>query len=66
VCTHPDHQGRGLARRLMQRLIRMQIGRRQTPFLHVMHDHPNARRLYARMGFRQEQDMVVRVVSRVG
>lgn len=66
VCTHPDHRGHGLARRLMERLIRMQIGRGQTPFLHVMHDNPNARRLYARMGFRHEQDMVVRVVSRVG
>ena len=36
VCTHPEHQGRGLARRLMLKLIRRQLLRGETPFLHVM------------------------------
>lgn len=64
VCTHPDFQGRGLARRLVQMLIRLEIGRNKIPFLHVMNDNHRARRIYERMGFRRIQDCVVRVVSR--
>lgn len=64
VCTHPDSQGRGLARRLMLKLIRRQMQRDETPFLHVMHDNANARRLYERMGFRDYRESVVRVISR--
>ena len=63
VCTHPDHQGRGLARRLMTRLIRRQVQRDETPFLHVMRDNLVARRLYERMGFAVYRESVVRVVS---
>ena len=64
VCTHPDAQGRGLARRLMNLLLRIQIGRGQTPFLHVMAENTHARALYERMGFRHHQRLACRVVSR--
>jgi predicted GNAT family acetyltransferase len=64
VCTHPAFQGRGYARRLMHRLIRLQLARGQTPFLHVMKGNDAARALYARMGFRHHGDIAVRVVSR--
>ena len=64
VCTHPDHQGRGLARRLMLKLIRRQMQRHETPFLHVMSSNVGARQLYERMGFRNFKESVVRVVSR--
>jgi ribosomal protein S18 acetylase RimI-like enzyme len=63
VCTHPDFQGRGLARRLMLKLIRRQMWRSESPFLHVMRDNVGARRLYERMGFRNYRETVVRVVS---
>ncbi len=63
VCTHPDFQGRGLARRLMLALIRRQLQRGETPFLHVMRDNTGAHGLYQRMGFRDEMEAVVRVVS---
>ena len=63
VCTHPDVQGRGHARRLMTTLIRRQLGRGETPFLHVMRANEGARRLYERMGFRVYRESVVRVVS---
>lgn len=65
VCTHPDFQGRGLARRLMQALLRRQTLRGEQPFLHVMADNVHARALYARMGFREHRETVVRVVSRL-
>jgi ribosomal protein S18 acetylase RimI-like enzyme len=64
VCTHPDFQGRGLARRLMQVLVRREMRRGETPFLHVMRDNRSAHDLYERMGFRDRQEQVVRVLSR--
>ena len=63
VCTHPEQQGRGLARRLMSLLIRRQVGRGETPFLHVMRSNVGAHALYLRMGFRDHAEPVVRVVS---
>ncbi len=66
VCTHPDHQGRGLARRLMQKLVHAQLARDQIPFLHVMSANATARRLYERMGFRHHRQQPVRVVTYLG
>jgi ribosomal protein S18 acetylase RimI-like enzyme len=63
VCTHPDFQGRGFARRLVSRLIRHQMQRNEIPFLHVMSGNSSARGLYKRMGFRDYRESVVRVVS---
>jgi len=63
VCTHPDAQGRGYARRLMLKLIRRQLLRGETPFLHVMRTNEAAHGLYLRMGFRDYCETVVRVVT---
>lgn len=63
VCTQPEFQGRGLARRLMLKLVRRQMQRGETPFLHVMRDNLGARGLYARMGFVDHRESVVRVVA---
>jgi len=63
VCTHPDFQGRGLARRLMMKLIRRQMLRTETPFLHVMTANDRAHGLYERMGFRDYRQSVVRVIA---
>jgi ribosomal protein S18 acetylase RimI-like enzyme len=63
VCTHPDFQGRGLARRLMTKLIRRQMQRNETPFLHMVRENHVAHRLYERMGFRDYRESVVRVIS---
>lgn len=66
VCTHPDFQGRGFARRLMLKLVRRQMQRRETPFLHVMRENTGARQLYERMGFEACEELVVRIVSMCG
>jgi len=63
VCTHPDFQGHGMARRLMGKLLRRQLQRGETPFLHVMRENTGARGLYRRMGFRDHLESVVRVIS---
>jgi ribosomal protein S18 acetylase RimI-like enzyme len=64
VCTHPDLQGRGLARRLMHLLIRRQRRRGLVPFLHVMQYNTRAIAMYERMGFRRHRQWVLRVVCR--
>lgn len=63
VCTHPDFQRQGLARKLMRKLVGQQLRRGETPFLHVMRENLGARSLYQRMGFRTYREAVVRVVS---
>jgi GNAT superfamily N-acetyltransferase len=63
VCTHPDAQGRGLAKHLMRRLVRRQRARGEIPFLRVMRDNAVAQRVYERLGFRTWAETVVRVVS---
>jgi len=65
VCTHPDVEGRGLAWRLIAKVVRNQMLRGQAPFLHVMRDNLHARRVYERMGFRFHQEVALRVVSRL-
>jgi ribosomal protein S18 acetylase RimI-like enzyme len=65
VCTHPDFQGRGLARRLVDKLVRRQLARGETPFLHVMSANVLGHGLYQRLGFADHREAVVRVVSRI-
>jgi ribosomal protein S18 acetylase RimI-like enzyme len=65
VCTHPDYQGRGLARRLMNRLICRQRQRGETTFLHVMSGNDRAHAFYERFGFRNHLHTTVRVVTRI-
>jgi ribosomal protein S18 acetylase RimI-like enzyme len=64
ICTHPDFQGRGLARKLTLKLVHRQLRRGKTPFLHVMSHNAPARALYAGRGYRDHLETVVRVVTR--
>jgi len=64
ICTHPDFQGRGFAKQLTLKLIRRQMQRGKTPFLHVMSHNTGARALYDKMGFRDYLETVVRVIAR--
>jgi len=63
VCTHPAHQGRGLARTLIGVLLNRQLGRGATPFLHVMRGNTLAHAFYRRIGFGDYRERVVRVIS---
>ena len=64
ICTHPQFQGRGLAKKLTLKLVHRQMRRGKTPFLHVMSHNEPARALYAKMGFRDYLETIVRVVTR--
>ncbi len=64
ICTHPDAQGRGLARRLSLRVIAGILACGETPFLHVLATNVRARTLYERMGFRLHCELPARAVAR--
>ncbi len=65
ICTHPDFQGRGLARKLTLKLVRRQMQRGETTYLHVMAHNGGARALYKKLGFRDYLETTVRVVTRL-
>jgi GNAT superfamily N-acetyltransferase len=65
VCTHPDFQGRGLAKKLTLKLVRLQMERGKTSFLHVVSTNTTAHRLYEKMGYRNYLETTVRVITRL-
>lgn len=63
VCTHPDWQGRGLARRLIRTLATQMLDEGDVPFLHVVESNVRACRLYEELGFRARTRFQVRVLA---
>ena len=57
ICTHPDFNGRGYARRLTAFLTNDNLGRGRLPFLHVSHENPRALRLYEQLGYKLRRDI---------
>jgi len=53
VCTHPDHLGKGYARRLIINQINRIKAAGETPFLHVRHDNDRAVKVYKDLGFKK-------------
>jgi ribosomal protein S18 acetylase RimI-like enzyme len=65
ICTHPDFRGRGYARKLTLKLVRRQMERGKTSYLHVMVHNAGARALYEKMGYRIYLETTVRVITRL-
>jgi len=57
ICTHPDFNGRGYARRLTAFLTNDNLARGRLPFLHVSHENPRALRLYEQLGYQLRRDI---------
>jgi GNAT superfamily N-acetyltransferase len=57
VCTHPDFNGRGYARRLMAFLTNDLVDKGIQPFLHVSHENVRAKGMYAGIGYRIRRDI---------
>ncbi len=60
VCTDPDHQGTGLASRLVRAVAAGIRARGEIPFLHAAATNTNAIRLYETLGFRQRRTVTFR------
>lgn len=57
ICTHPDFNGRGYARRLLALLNNDILDHGLAPFLHVSYANTRAKRLYEQMGYRTRYDI---------
>jgi ribosomal protein S18 acetylase RimI-like enzyme len=57
ICTHPDFNGRGYARRLMAFLTNELLAKHLQPFLHVSHENTRAKVMYERVGFRHRRNI---------
>ncbi len=57
VCTHPDHQGRGLAGLLVDHLVDEIHGQGQVPFLHAASTNATAISRYRSLGFTTRRDV---------
>lgn len=66
VCTHPDCNGQGYARRLLAWLSNDNLGHGRTPFLHVSQHNQRAIRLYERNGYRIRREIAFWSLRRVG
>ena len=64
ICTRPEFQGRGLARRMTELMIRRLLARGETPFLHVAAKNVRAVELYKKMGFVVTREVPMRIVIR--
>ena len=66
VCTHPDFNGRGLARRLLAWLSNDNHARGRTPFLHVARDNHREIALYEWNGYRHRRGIPFWSLCHVG
>ena len=64
VCTHPDHRGRGLARRLIGVVARRIVERGEIPWLHSYPDNAAALALYESLGFRRRAEVNYTIIER--
>ena len=64
VCTHPDYQHKGYARRLVSYLVNANFQRGNIPFLHVRAENTGAQALYETLNFRERRRIGVLVFNR--
>ena len=57
ICTHPDFNGLGYARRLTALLTNDTLAQGRLPFLHVSHENVRALRLYEQLGYRVRRNI---------
>jgi len=57
ICTHPDFNGRGYARRLTALLTNDTLAQGRMPFLHVSHANARAKQLYEQLGYRLRRNI---------
>ncbi len=65
ICTHPDFNGRGYARRLTAMLTNDTLRSGRMPFLHVSHENLRAKQLYERLGYTIRRNIPFSALQRV-
>ena len=65
VCTWPEHRGRGLAGKLIRRVMAGFTARGDVPILHSYAANTGANALYESLGFQTRREMVVTMLERV-
>lgn len=63
VCTWPEFRGRGLAARLIRKVIAGMAARGEVPYLHSYASNASAIRLYESLGFRPRRAMVATLLG---
>ncbi|GAB4024798.1 GNAT family N-acetyltransferase [Spirosoma koreense] len=64
VCTHPDHTGKGYARRLIDSQLWQLRAAGKIPYLHVRTDNSRAHGIYERMGFVTRSKMIIYILRK--
>lgn len=63
VCTWPEFRGRGLAARLIRKVMAGMAARGEVPYLHSYASNASAIRLYESLGFRARRAMVATLLG---
>lgn len=63
VCTWPEFRGRGLAARLIRKVMAGMAARGEVPYLHSYATNTSAIRLYESLGFRARRAMVATLLG---
>lgn len=63
VCTWPEFRGRGLAARLIRKVMAGMAARGEVPYLHSYASNVSAIRLYESLGFRARRPMVATLLG---
>jgi ribosomal protein S18 acetylase RimI-like enzyme len=64
VCVHPEFRGRGLAKRLVHRLVHYIRRQGRQPFLHTEATNAAGRALYESLGFRVRRSLPLWVIQK--
>ena len=64
ICTHPDFNGRGYARRLTAMLSNDTLRHGRMPYLHVSHENLRAKQLYEQLGYRHRRNIPFSALQR--
>lgn len=64
ICTHPDHQGKQLATKILSHVSQVIKTRGETPFLHTKTDNAPALKVYEKLGYRKSRDIYFAIILR--
>lgn len=64
ICTHPNHNGKGYARQIINSQIRRLLAEDNIPYLHVRADNARAINIYSSMGFVKRTEVTISILKK--